>query len=55
MESDLRYYLRRAASEAAAAARAVTPEARGRRNDLARQFASKARQLSDHETELVAR
>lgn len=46
MESDLRYYWRRAASEAAAAARAVTPEARGRRQLLADQFAAKARELA---------
>jgi hypothetical protein len=45
MESDLRYYLRRAAVEQAAAARALTPEARGRRMMLAEQFAAKARDL----------
>lgn len=45
MESDLRYYSRRAAAEQAAAIRALTPEARGRRLLLAEQFAAKAREL----------
>jgi hypothetical protein len=45
MESDLRYYSRRAAAEQAAAIRALTPEARGRRLMLAEQFAAKARDL----------
>ncbi len=45
MESDLRYYSRRAAAEQAAASRALTPEARGRRLMLAEQFAAKARDL----------
>jgi len=43
MESDFRYYMRRAASESAAARRAVTPEARERRLQLARAYSSKAR------------
>jgi hypothetical protein len=45
MESDLRYYSRRAAAEQAAAIRALTPEAKGRRLMLAEQFAAKARDL----------
>ncbi|HEX9954148.1 MAG TPA: hypothetical protein VGB48_02905 [Allosphingosinicella sp.] len=42
MESNARYYERRAAEELRAAARAVTPEARERRRALAELFASKA-------------
>ena len=45
MESDLRYYLRRAAVEQAAAVRALTPAARGRRLMLAEQFSARAREL----------
>ena len=45
MESDMRYYSRRAAFEAAAAAKAVTPEAQVRRRALAEAFARKAREL----------
>lgn len=44
MESDQRYYSRRAAEERRAAARAVTEEARKRHQDLALMFASKAEQ-----------
>lgn len=45
MESNVRYYARRAAYEAAAAAKALTPEARLRRTALADMFARKAREL----------
>lgn len=45
MESDYRYYQRRAASEKAAAQRALTPAARERRMTLARTYMAKA-QLS---------
>ena len=38
MESDLRYYARRASEEARAAARALTPAAQARRLLLAEQF-----------------
>ena len=44
MESNHRYYARRALEELQAAARAVTPEARARRRALAEQFEEKARQ-----------
>ena len=42
MESDFRYYSRRAAEEQCRAARAVTPEARDRHHELANLFAAKA-------------
>ena len=45
VESNVRYYSRRAAYEAAAAAKAVTPEAAMRRQALAEMFARKAREL----------
>ena len=45
MESNYRYYQRRALEERHAAARAVTPEARARRHALADSFAQKAAQL----------
>jgi hypothetical protein len=44
MESDHRYYSRRAAEEQRRAARAITPEARERHRELARLFAGKAAQ-----------
>jgi hypothetical protein len=44
MESDHRYYARRAVEELRAAARAITPEARARRHALAEMFSQKARQ-----------
>jgi hypothetical protein len=55
MESDFRYYSRRAAEEQGRAARAVTTEARERHLELASLFAAKAglriraeeRQLAD--------
>jgi uncharacterized membrane protein len=43
MESDRRYYARRALEELRAASRAITPEAKARRRELAELFASKAR------------
>ena len=45
MESNGRYYQRRAVEELRAAARAVTPEARDRRRALADMFAHKAAQF----------
>ena len=44
MESDQRYYSRRAAEEQRRAANAVTPEARERHRELASLFAHKAAQ-----------
>ena len=44
MESNHRYYQRRAVEEQRAAARALTPEARERRRALADMFAHKAAQ-----------
>lgn len=41
MESDARFYRRRATEELAAANRAVTPAARERRTQLAQQFLDK--------------
>ena len=45
MESDLRYYARRAAAEHQAAARAVTSAARERRLSLALEFTRKLEAL----------
>lgn len=45
VESNVRYYSRRAAYEAAAAAKALTPEAALRRQALAAEFMRKAREL----------
>jgi hypothetical protein len=45
VESNVRYYARRAAYEANAAAKAVTPEAAIRRQALAEMFARKAQGL----------
>lgn len=44
MESNYRYYVRRAAQEASAAARALTPQARERHLVLAEGFSRKAEQ-----------
>ena len=44
MESDYRYYSRRAAEEMRRAARAITPEARERHRELASLFETKAEQ-----------
>ena len=52
MESNQRYYARRAVEEFRAAARAVTPEARARRKALAESFQLKAQQ-SLHEPRLA--
>jgi hypothetical protein len=43
MESNERYFARRAVEELRAAARAVTPEGEARRRALADEFAAKAR------------
>jgi hypothetical protein len=47
VESDYRYYQRRAACEKAAAQRAVTPAARERRLTLARTYMAKAQSCLD--------
>jgi hypothetical protein len=44
MESNLRYYLRRAAEERTAANRSVTPQAKEWHSQLAQQFAERAQQ-----------
>ena len=44
MESDFRYYSRRALEEQGRAARAVTAEARDRHHELASMFAARAAQ-----------
>jgi hypothetical protein len=44
MESDVRYYSRRALEEQQRAARAITPEARERHQQLAMLFAQRAAQ-----------
>jgi hypothetical protein len=44
LESNQRYFARRATEELRAAARAVTPEGQARRRALAESFALKARQ-----------
>ena len=46
MESDVRYYSRRAAAELLAAQRALTPEARARRTLLAESYREKLRTLT---------
>lgn len=46
MESDVRYYTRRAAAELLAARRALTPEARARRTLLAESYREKLRTLT---------
>jgi hypothetical protein len=53
MESDYRYYARRAAEENRRAAHAITPEARERHRELAHMFASKVAQSSIEERELA--
>ena len=50
MESNERYYARRAVEELRAAARAVTPEARARRRALAEAFQLKAQQCAGERT-----
>ena len=51
MESDFRYYSRRAAEERHRAARAITNEARVRHNELAMLFATKAAQRGERYVE----
>lgn len=51
MESDYRYYSRRAAEERHRAARAITSEARVRHDELAILFATKAAQRADRYAE----
>jgi hypothetical protein len=51
MESDFRYYSRRAAEERHRAARAITAEARVRHDELAMMFAAKAAQRPDRYAE----
>ena len=51
MESDFRYYSRRAAEERHRAARAITNEARVRHDELAMLFAAKAAQRADRYVE----
>ena len=46
MVSNQRYYLRRAAEERTAAARAITPQAREWHSKLARDFAARAQACS---------
>ena len=46
MESDFRYYSRRAAEERSRAARAITDEARSRHHELASMFAVRAAELT---------
>jgi len=54
MESNQRYFARRAREELHAAARAITPEARARRRALAESFAIKAKMmLPDEGRELI--
>lgn len=55
MESNQRYYARRAAEELRAAARAVTPEARARRRALAESFARKAGMIEIAEADRLER
>jgi hypothetical protein len=55
MESNQRYYARRASEEMRAAERAMTPEGRARRQALADLFESKARALALGTTEQLAR
>jgi hypothetical protein len=45
VESDIRFFMRRAAAESSAAMRAVTPAARERRLHLARTYMDRAREL----------
>jgi hypothetical protein len=54
MESNERYYARRAVEEMRAAARAVTPEARARRQSLAEMFSQKARQCEPEQVSQYA-
>jgi hypothetical protein len=51
LESNQRYFARRATEELRAAARAVTPEGQARRRALAEAFALKARQCVGADTD----
>lgn len=53
MESDHRYYTRRAAEERRRASHAITAEARERHRELAHLFALKATQQMTEERQLV--
>jgi hypothetical protein len=53
MESNEKYYARRAVEELRAAARAVTPEGKARRRALAEAFQLKAMQGRSHMFELT--
>lgn len=53
MESDHRYYLRRASEERRAADRAITNAARERHSQLASMFAAKAEQRAPRSSEPV--
>jgi hypothetical protein len=53
MESDHRYYSRRAAEEQRRASRAITPEARERHRELAMLFADRAEQQRQDERQLA--
>lgn len=55
MESDHRYYSRRAAEEQRRAARAITPEARERHKELAALFANRAAQQMQQQMRLSER
>jgi hypothetical protein len=55
MESNERYYARRAREELSAAARALTPEARARRRALADAFTLKARSCAAEIAPLLER
>ena len=48
MDSDFRFYTRRAAEETARADRSVTPAARDRHRQLASEFAKRARDLDEY-------
>ena len=54
MESDYRYYSRRAAEEMRRAARAITPEARERHRELASLFETKAVQRHHEERQFAS-
>lgn len=54
MESDHRYYLRRASEERRAAERAITAAARERHRELATLFASKAEQRAVQRVQLAS-
>jgi hypothetical protein len=53
MESDARYYSRRALEEQRRAAHAITPQARERHNELAALFAQRAQMVSIDEHQLA--